>query len=387
MNQENSTKHVLEGRELIDYLVEKASSTTNAELLQREDRRNRRASILMAMVGAIGIGGVIGALKLFVKEEMERVEKHMTSVAAELESYVDSKAQQFEKEMSVQVDSIVKQQVEQQVGQVRTLLEQYKSYQELLAQSEIIQDELAEDKVPDSSIENAVKLLADLALAETIVSQPRFLEATNIVIDLLVRMDRHSDIDVLDKLLGTVFVTHKDISLNLTDHYGQVIISSPYPVEKLSTEFDALTRYAQASREMRYPEKALMWELFVAYKRNGYQRNPTTDVMVETVQDLNDDDTRNLCYHMFRNSHPLHWMNRPDQEGRELARLVTSLLDNYPNMRQLVETQIRIGKLRPMIENLITNKLEREKVLQAEAAAQAVQETAGREDGEEQLRR
>jgi len=67
MNDENSTKHVLQGRELIDYLVEKTSSTANAELLQREERRNRRMTILLSILMAVGIGGAVSAIKVLIK--------------------------------------------------------------------------------------------------------------------------------------------------------------------------------------------------------------------------------------------------------------------------------------------------------------------------------
>ena len=82
----------------------------------------------------------------------------------------------------------------------------------------------------------------------------------------------------------------------------------------------------------------------------------TTDGMVEMVQDLNEADTRNFCYHIFLNSHPLHWMNESDQEGRELARLVTKLLEDYPDLRQTVEAQMLTPELRPLIENLVARK-------------------------------
>ncbi|MCH2597198.1 MAG: hypothetical protein MKZ95_15590 [Pirellulales bacterium] len=37
----------------------------------------------MTMVGAVGIGGIIGALKLFVSEQMERVETRMNSITTD----------------------------------------------------------------------------------------------------------------------------------------------------------------------------------------------------------------------------------------------------------------------------------------------------------------
>lgn len=356
MDEQSTTKHVLQGRELIDYLVEKASINTNAELLQREERRNRQTKFFLSIVSLVGVGAVVGAIKLFVQQEITVAQNNVTqSMREELQQSVEARLQQFEQ----RAQQTVATQVDEQVGHVRMMLEQYKQYQELLAIAEIINAEVENDKFPEQQMETALKLIEQLATGESIANQPRFLEAAKIVIDLLVRTDRKRDIDKVESLLSDVLVTDSKISLDLADHYGQLIISSPYPVAELEQEFAVLSRYARASRALKYPEKALMWELFVAYKRGQYSRTPTTDGMVEMVQDLNEADTRNFCYHIFLNSHPLHWMNTPDQEGRELARLVTRLLEDYPDLRQTVETQMATPELRPLIENLVARKMER----------------------------
>ncbi len=379
-----STQHVLEGRELIDYLIEKTSSTANAELLRREDRRNRRTAAFLSILAFIGIGAVVGAIKLFVQQEIASaesaiVEKVKTAVSQDLHLRLND----FEKEALATTHN----QVNEQVGQVRTMLEQYKDYQEFLALSEIIKAKVNDDKFPEQQLESALGLIDQLAPAESITLQANFLEAVEVVIDLLVRTDRNSEIDQLEQALSNVLVTDSSISLDLADHYGQIIISSPYPVEDLKHEFEALSRYAQSSRELKYPEKALMWELFVAYKRNEYRRTPTTDSMVEMVQDLNGPDTRNFCYHIFLNSHPLHWMSNPDQEGRELARLVTKLLEEYPSLRQTVEAQIATPELRPSIENLIARKTRRLARLEPATPEEPQAETAAAPNSDNTLRR
>lgn len=385
MDYENySAKHVLEGRELIDYLVEKASSNTNAELLRREERRNRRMTALLSVMTFIGIGAVVGAIKLFVQQEIARteigvVEKVKTSVAEDLHIRLTA----FEKEALASAQK----QVDEQVGQVRNELVRYKDYQEFLALSEIIKAEVAADKFPDKPLASALKTIDQLANAESVTSQPNFLDGVKIIIDLLVRTDRKSEIDHLEQALRDVLVNDSSISLDLADHYGQVIISSPYPVEDLQSEFEAMSRYARSSRELHYPEKALMWEIFVAFKRSQYHPTPTTDSMVETVQDLNEADTRNFCYHIFLNSHPLHWMSTPDQEGRELARLVTKLLEEYPDLRQTVEAQIATPELRSSIESLIARKTERQKRLQPQQEEQPTAQTATAPENDNTLRR
>ena len=376
MNDDSSTKHVLEGRELIDYLVEKTSSTANAELLRREERRNRRMTILLSILTAVGIGGAVGAVKMLIKDQMHSLHAQVDTMYQDIEQHVDTRTDMLEANFAEQVAVAVEKQVEVKLGEVRTMFEQYKLYQEMLAIAEIIKVDVSNDKFPEEQLMKIQELLEQLADAESIISQPHFLEAIKIVMDLLVRTDRNTEIDNLEQLFRQVLVTDSKVALDLTDHYGQVIISSPYPVEKLQNEFEALTRYARTSRELNYPEKALMWELFVAYKRSQYVPNATTNGMVEMVQDLNDADTRNFCYHMFLNSHPLHWMNKPDQEGRELARLVTSLLDNYAGLRQLIETQIATPELRPSIEKLVARKTERLARLQPEPEQQAPSQTA-----------
>jgi len=376
MDDNYSTKHVLQGRELINYLVEKTSSTANAELLQREERRNRRMTVLLSILMAVGVGGAVSAIKVLIKDQMETIEARVEDIQEELNNSIDQRTQTLESHFEEKVELAVAKDIDLKVGEVRTLLEQYKNYQEFLALSEIIEAEVKNDKLPEEPLQSAIDLVGKLASAESITRQPRFLEAIKIVIDLLVRTDRKSDIDSLEGMLSEVLATDSKISQDLADHYGQIIISSPYPVEELQNEFEALSRYTRSSRKLNYPEKALMWELFVAYKRNLYQKSQTTDGMVEMVQDLNEADTRNLCYHIFLNSHPLHWMNTPDQEGRELAKLVNKLLEDYPSFRQLVETQISTPELRPSIETLVSRKLERLKRLAPEPEQEPTEETA-----------
>lgn len=366
MKEDFSTKHILEGRELIDYLVEKTSSTANAELVRREERRNRRTTFILSVLTAVGIGGAVGAIKMLINDQMRTVRVEMETMAANLEAGVEVQANLLEERFDRKIATAVAENVDEKVGQVRTMLDQYKNYQEFLSLSEIIEAEVEADKLPNEAIASSLELVKQLAHAKSITGNPRFLEAVKIIIDILVRTDRKSEIDSLEAVLSEVLVTDSKISQDLADHYGQVIISSPYPVEELQRDFEALSRYARSSRELNYPEKALMWELFVAYKRSHYQRTPTTDGMVEMVQDLNEADTRNFCYHIFLNSHPLHWMSTPDQEGRELARLVGNLLEDYPQLRQTIEAQIASPELRSSIETLVQRKNQRLQQLQPE---------------------
>jgi hypothetical protein len=391
METEPTTKHILQGRELIDYLVEKAAKTTNAQLIEREDRRNRRSTVLFSVITFVGISGLVGAAQLFIdnavqnrtKEfsaEMQRNAEHLERqiAAMHLESQALQKLLNEQMDaLSHSIDQTVKLQVAEEASRGLSLLkhrEQFYSLKQFVAE---IEEQVAQNEFPENLLSAAVDTANMLADAPEVTAEPQFESMIATLVDLLVRSDRVKDINRVEQATRETCVRSKDIALNLTDHFGQLIISSPYPVERMPDEFEALTRYARASRELKYPEKSLMWELFVEYKRAKFSRSPTTDEIVGMIYNLEPADLRNFGYHIFLNSHPLHWMNNPDHEGRMIAKLVSNLLETYPELRKTVEAQMATPELRPTIEQVLTTKAERQQHIDAaeESTPQEVAQT------------
>lgn len=365
MDQDTSTRHVLEGRELIDYLVEKASGVTNHELLQREERRNRRLAALLSVLTFVGIGAIVGAIKMFVQQEIINSEVRVREeVTAKLTEEFARRHSEFEKTVTESIAG----RVDAEVGAVRAELQHYKLYQELIAHSEAVAANAAEGKIADTPITLALEAIGSLSDVSSIRAQPRFLEAVNEVVDILVRTDRKAEIEQLESQLGDVLGRHRGMAVDLLDHYGELIMSSPYPVERMPAESQALARYAAAAREHGYPERALMWELFVAYKSNGYQPNRTTESMVQMTQDLSERDLNELCYQLVLHSHPLHWMRTPDHEGREMARVVNGLMKDHAMLREIVERQASDPGLAERIAGLTERRRERMQALSPAAA-------------------
>ncbi|TWU28607.1 hypothetical protein [Bythopirellula polymerisocia] len=408
MDVEPTTKHTLQGRELIEYLIEKTANSTNAVLIEREDRRNRRSTILFSIITFIGISGLVGAARLFidhaVQQRTSEFQNEMVRNSEQLERRIASmhlESQALQKLLTDQIEALtkgierqVKQQVAEEASRGLLTLKHREQYHALKQFVEEIEQQVAENEFPENLLTAAVDTANQLADADEISSEPLFQPMIEKLVDLLVRSDRVKDINRVEQATRTTCVRSKRIALDLTDHYGQLIISSPYPVEQLNAEFEALTRYARASRELKYPEKSIMWELFVEYKRNRYSKSPTTDEIVEMVYSLNAADLRNFCYHVFLNSHPLHWMNTPDHEGQMLAKLVANLLGDYPELRSTVEAQIATPELRAIVEEVVTTKQERQKRLAENQPktetpeATEIPNTAREPDGDEnELRR
>jgi hypothetical protein len=391
MEYEPSTKHVLQGRELIDYLVEKAAKTTNAQLVEREDRRNRRSTVLFSVITFVGVSGLVGAAQLFIdnavqdrtKEfsgEMQRNAEHLERQIAAMHLESQSLQKLLNEQMntlSQGIEQKVKLQVAEEASRGLLLLKQREQYYALKQFVAEIEEQVAQNEFPENLLTAAVDTANLLADAPEVTAEPQFESMIETLVDLLVRSDRVKDINRVEQATRETCVRSKNIALNLTDHFGQLIVSSPYSVERMPDEFEALTRYARASRELKYPEKSLMWELFVEYKRAKLSRSPTTDEIVTMIYNLDPADLRNFSYHIFLNSHPLHWMNNPDHEGRMIAKLVGNLLETYPELRKTVETQMTTPELRPTIEQLLTTKAERQQRLDktGETPTQEVAET------------
>jgi hypothetical protein len=395
MDIEPTTKHVLQGRELIDYLVEKAATTTNAELIEREERRNRRSTVVLSVVTFIGVGGLMGAARLFIDNAVQQrtaeFREQITGNAEQLERRIAAmhlESQTFQKLMNDQMTALsqgmeqkVKQHVAEEASRGLLLLKQREQFHSLKQFVSEIKEKVAENQFPENLLTAAIDIANHLGEAPTITVEPEFQNMIETLIDLLVRSDRVKDINRVELATRQTCIQSKSIALNLTDHFGQLIVSSPYPVEQMPSEFEALTRYARASRELKYPERSLMWELFVEFKRSKFNRSPNTDEFVAMINNLEPVDLRSFAYYVFLYSEPLHWEYSPDHEGQTLAKLIASLLKAYPELNKTVQEQLATPELRQSVDQLLATKAERQQRLDLmqyseEQAKEAVEEAA-----------
>jgi hypothetical protein len=89
---DQTTKHVLEGRELIEYLVERAAEEAKSALADIEERRKKRVGLIFSVIALVGVGSIVSALKIFVRGEMDVVSDQMKTAVAALDQRVDKAA-------------------------------------------------------------------------------------------------------------------------------------------------------------------------------------------------------------------------------------------------------------------------------------------------------
>ena len=180
----------------------------------------------------------------------------------------------------------------------------------------------------------ALESIRKLSGVERITNQQRTILAIRKVILAFTQAGLNGDIDEIDDLIGDTVRSDTQIFLNLSDHYGQRIVGSPYPVEELAGQLERMQKYTKAADENGYPEKKLLWELFIEFKRNKYTSNPTTDSLVESIRDLSENDLPNFCNAVILFSDSTNWQNKETQEGRELEKLVLAIQENYQSIEE-----------------------------------------------------
>jgi hypothetical protein len=345
MDDQRSTKHVLEGQELIDYLVERAANDAKAAIIERDDQRKQRVGRIMSLVALVGVGSIISALKIFVRSEMDVIQAQVKEASAAFEKRIDEQAVKLRLELDAQVQSIVTAEVEKRIGDVRKTLSDKDKFEKYIELSMELPEKLAiiadrKDKYVTGMVEEMVAAARQMAELTHLTRRTRFLRATREVIDKLTAYQRNAEVDQFDDLLGDVMLTDQELCRKLIDHYGQRLVGSPESIDSQPDQLRRLQRYIGAIEEMNYPEKALLWRLFVEFKRNGYRRNDTIDRLLESSKDLSEVDNAEFWFELAVYTNQLFWRVKPTQEGRELERLMAELQRQAPETSAMMEFNI-----------------------------------------------
>lgn len=346
---DNATKYTLHGRELVEYLVQQAASDAKAALIERDERRNKRTAFLMSIIALVGVGGLVNVVKVYVRGELDAVENRYQAQAESVTTLIDQRAEALRAEFKASIKTSVATAVDDRVDKLMTTLEEndcFEQYAELAMQLPEKVSGISQrgDKYLAEALRETLAAAEHMAGIQRLTKRARFLMATRQIVDVMTRFNRESEINRLDDLLGEEMATDQELSRILVDHYGQLVVGSPQPIDTLADEMTRLNRYMRAAKELNYPEKALIWQLFTEFKRNNYLRNETTNRLLESTKDLSERDRAEFWYNLYVYTNPLNWMLGPDQQSRELARLMENLTQQYhgegENVAQIMEQNL-----------------------------------------------
>ena len=301
----------------VEFVAMKTAQLVSGEVVAREERRGKRTAIIFSILALIGFGGIAGVISLQIKSA---VNDAIETEIPKLDPIIEQKARSL---------------VDANIGEIRRTLQQNEDLEELIDLVRALQE--TEGSFPNSLRDSIIEKLRILGDVDRITSQQRFLVAMETVVKKFAAVPLPVHLDELDDLVGNSISNSTMVSLDMADHYGEQIIGSAYPVQEMEGAVQRLQKYLVTAEQEGYPEKSLMWELFIEFKRSKYMRNDVTDRLVESIQDLEDVDHDEFFKFVDRYSSWENWMRQESQEGRELERLAKALMTEYPAILDGVE--------------------------------------------------
>ena len=339
-------RHVLEGQALMDYLVERAAERAKDAIIDRDERRKRVVTLIFSIVAVVGISSLVSIFKIYVRSELDVFDDKLAQVGVAVDKKLETKGKQLFETLQSQVDSVVKLQIEDRVGAVKKILDEDDLIERYVELALELPEKLAgiherDDKYVSEKMAEVVQAAEQLGQIKQITRRRRrFFISTRQIVDVMTRFNRETEVNRLDELFGDLMATDLELARTLADHYGQLVIGSPLPIESQPDNMQRLRRYMQAAHDLGYPEKALVWAVFVEFKRNRFVGNSTVASLLESSRDLSNEDRAEFWYNLLAYTDLDNWMIVPDQQGRELELLMAALQQAYPEVTQVMQANL-----------------------------------------------
>lgn len=296
----------------VELVSMKAAKIASDELVRREERRAKRTALIFSILALAGVSGSIGVISVQMRSILER---SLDDAISRLDPVIEGKVQQS---------------VDGSIGQVRTTLLENEKFDDFIELARTIQEQ--DDGFSNAQRDAALQRIRELSGVERITAQQRFLEAVRDVVAAFSSAGLSDQINELDTIAGDYMKNDTLATLYLSDHYGEQIVGSAYPVDRQVDSVDRLSKYLAAASSSGYPEKALLWELLIEFKRGGFAASDVTGKLVESIIDLNETDARQLYRFLWMYSDADRWQRVPTQEGRELERILALLVNAHPSL-------------------------------------------------------
>ncbi len=302
-------------QESLELVVMKAAKLVTDEILVREERRAKRNAIIFSVLALIGLGGATGAISLQIQSVVQdEVVRAVTEATVDLRREVDTRTSEV---------------VNASIGAVQTTLLQNELLDDFALAANVIQAEgNFRSRPPGVFVETIRQLVAD----ERIAAQVKFLNAFDIIVARFANHDLQQEIDALHDAASHLLSTRVNTALTVLGHYGERLIGSPYEIADQADVVERIDVYLKAAKGNNYPERALLWEIFIEFKDSSYEQTGVLDRLVESIVDLNERDRELFFTQLERYSDPANWLSVETQQGRELARLIAGLRAIYPSL-------------------------------------------------------
>jgi hypothetical protein len=257
-------RYVVDSRSFVDFVTSKAVDAADARIWAREERRHRSMIWLTSIFGAIGIGGIAGAIFLGVNYLETRQKAQINeAVANALHST------QF-KEGLAEIDGLV---AYQQFVSLVTLLDLKPSF---------TRDER----------DGVLALLSQIKKAGLHKKREDFPILLSKVADSFTSAGQVVAIDRVDDLFRDELSKLDSVPRWLARHYGRTLLVSDAIADKKSSEWEKFSYYARYTKDNGDPQVGMLFRALCEFVIANRQRTAVVDSIVAKMGTLSDVDRR-----------------------------------------------------------------------------------------------
>lgn len=217
---------VLKGAEVIQYVVSVATDRINSLIRSREEQRFKKVAVILSVVGIVGLGSLIWALKIIVKDE----------VTSQLEAFGDG----------INRDNIafIEKSIDSQIGATKNRLYQEIAYQQLTYMA--LSLDMDDTGFTNEERDAILALIKQLTLNKEITNRKDFGVIIEKILDKFASANLVVFINEIDDILGERLLAHEGCTVTLVSHFGQHLVGDPDSEKDLHR----LEAYAEAAHKV-----------------------------------------------------------------------------------------------------------------------------------------
>lgn len=351
--------------ELLNYLSLRAAQMVDDRARQREERRAKNLTLILAVLSVVGVGAAVALVNNAIHGEIaskfQDVQRATDTKNESLNKQVTDKLGQFKAELSLfqtelhlrldsadgRLTSAVSSEGKRiadlgseldrkiEVGSAHAVGSQVNALNDSL-HAEVNYQSLArlalgldvKKNYSPAERDEVVSLLRQLK-GTPVIARPEFTAILERIVTKFHLSRQREALDEIDSLLGDVVAQNKEMTRTMIDAYGQRVIGSSRSLGEDAPVIARFQRYLGKASSVGSPELEFLWGMMLdARNADGSDLRPNPR-RAEAMQYLESVDARFLLLKLIEFSIPKSWTHIPTFESEQLARYAKAVRRAY----------------------------------------------------------
>jgi len=279
-------RYVVDSRSFVDFVTSKAVDAVDARIWTREERRHRSMIWLTSIFGAIGIGGIAGAILLGITFLEARQNAQINeAVNKALQS------QQFVENLQKLTEGAIGTALQSRLVEIRAELDGIVAYQQFTALVTLLD---VKPSFTGDERDRVLDLLREIKKTGLQYKRNDFPILLSKVADSFTSANQAVAVDTVDDLFRDELSKLDSVPRWLARHYGRTLLVSDAIANKNSSNWEKFNHYERYAKDNGDPQVGMLFRALCEFVIGNQQRSTVVDAIVAKMGTLSDVDRQNM---------------------------------------------------------------------------------------------